>query len=156
MAQTVWNIASGRPAADGIKDIDLVYFQSDDLSARTEAEHECRLRRTFAHLPVKLDVKNEARVHQWYAGVFGYPIAPYGSVAQAIATFPTVATSVGVRRRDGAFEVCAPFGLDDLFARVVRANKRQITRAIYEAKVERWRALWPALKIVPWDGLAGG
>jgi hypothetical protein len=37
----------------------------------------------------------------------------------------------------GEFECCAPFGLDDLFGLVVRPNKRQITRAIYEAKVER-------------------
>jgi hypothetical protein len=41
---------------------------------------------------------------------------------------------VGIR---GEFECCAPFGLDDLFGLVVRPNKRQITRAIYEAKVER-------------------
>src|SRR4029077_1290893 len=44
-----------------------------------------------------------------------------------------------------------PFGLDDLFGLVVRPNKRQITRAIYEAKVDRWRPIWPRLTYLPWE-----
>src|SRR5205085_678791 len=75
IAQTVWNLAFGKPAELGIKDVDLVYFDADDLSPETEAAHEHRLRHMFRHFPVKLDVKNEARVHLWYAARFGYPIA---------------------------------------------------------------------------------
>jgi hypothetical protein len=45
----------------------------------------------------------------------------------------------------------APFGLDDLFGLVVRPNKRQITRAIYKAKVDRWRSIWPWLTFLPWE-----
>jgi hypothetical protein len=56
-----------------------------------------------------------------------------------------------VRRNAGAFSVCAPFGLRDLFAMVVRANKTVVTRAVYEAKVERWSTVWPRLTVVPWD-----
>ena len=41
-------------------------------------------------------------------------------------------------------------GLDDLFGLVVRANKAQITRAIYEAKLARWRQFWPSLRFVAW------
>jgi hypothetical protein len=48
-------------------------------------------------------------------------------------------------------ECCAPFGLDDLFGLLVRPNKRQITRAIYEAKVDRWRPIWPRLTYLPWE-----
>jgi hypothetical protein len=151
IAQTVWNLICEQPAEFGIKDVDLVYFDRDDLSRETEAAHEQRLRGLFRQLPVRLDVKNEARVHLWYQEIFGYPIAPYSSIADAIATFPTTATAVGVRRRDGKFECCAPFGLGDLFALVVRPNKMQITRAIYEAKVARWRSIWPRLTFVPWD-----
>jgi len=151
IAQTVWNLAFGKPAESGIKDVDLVYFDAHDLSPQTEAAHERRLRNLFRHLPVKLDVKNEARVHLWYAARFGYPIAPYSSTEDAIATFPTTATAVGVRRRADLFECCAPFGLDDLFSLVVRPNQRQITRAIYQAKVEWWRTVWPQLAFVPWS-----
>ena len=151
IAQTVWNLAFGKPAESGIKDVDLVYFDAHDLSPQTEAAHERRLRDLFRHLPIRLDVKNEARVHLWYAARFGYPIAPYSSTEEAIASFPTTASAVGVRRRAGRFECCAPFGLDDLFGLVVRPNTRQITRAIYQAKTERWRSVWPQLTFVPWS-----
>src|SRR5437899_6635367 len=58
------------------------------------ASYERRLRDLFQHLPIKLDVKNEARVHLWYEDRFGYAIKPYLSSADAIATFPTTATAV--------------------------------------------------------------
>jgi uncharacterized protein len=151
IAQTIWNLSYGQPAELGLKDIDLVYFDSHDLSLDAEASHETRLRDLFQHLPAKLDVKNEARVRLWYEERFGYAIRPYLSSADAIATFPTTATAIGVRRIHGRFECCAPFGLDDLFDLVVRPNNRQITRAIYEAKVDRWRSSWPRLTFLPWE-----
>jgi uncharacterized protein len=73
-------------------------FDEQDLSFEAEASHERRLRGLFQHLPIKLDVKNEARVHLWYEDRFGPAIKPYSSSADAIATFPTTATAVGVRQ----------------------------------------------------------
>jgi hypothetical protein len=151
IAQTVWNLAFGKPPEFGIKDVDLIYFDAQDLSREAEANNELRLQNLFGKLPIKLDVKNEARVHLWYESAFGYPIAPYSSTTEAIETFPTTATAVGVRRRAGEFECCAPFGLDDLFHLVIRPNKRQITQTIYEAKINRWRPIWPDLTIISWN-----
>jgi hypothetical protein len=96
MAQSIWNLSFGKPAEFGLKDVDLIYFDPQDLSAETEANHERRLRDLFRGLAIKIDVKNEARVHLWYKDHFGYAIEPYSSSADAIATFPTTATSVGV------------------------------------------------------------
>jgi uncharacterized protein len=151
IAQTIWNLGCGRSAELGLKDVDLIYFDDQDLSFDAEASHERRLRDLFRRLPIKLDVKNEARVHLWYEERFGYAIKPYLSSADAIATFPTTATAVGVRRIRGKLECRAPFGLDDLFGLVVRPNKRQITRPIYEAKVDRWRSIWPRLTFLRWE-----
>ena len=151
VAQTVWNIAHGYPAEANIRDIDLIYFDADDLSAESEVSNEARVRGLFADLGVAVDVKNEARVHLWYLAKFGYSIAPYGSAEEAIATFPTTSTAVGVRPHGPQLDICAPFGLDDLLGLVVRPNKVQITRAIYEAKVARWQPCWPELKICDWD-----
>jgi len=151
IAQTIWNLGCGRSAELGLKDVDLIYFDDQDLSFDAEASHERHLRDLFRRLPIKLDVKNEARVHLWYKQRFGYAIKPYLSSADAIATFPTTATAVGVRRNRGKLECSAPFGLDDLFGLVVRPNKRQITRPIYEAKVNRWRSIWPGLTFLPWE-----
>src|SRR6201998_1029555 len=114
IAQRIWNLGHGQPAEFGLKDVDLIYFDEQDLSFEAEVSHERRLRDLFQHLPIKLDVKNEARVHLWYEDRFGYAIKPYLSSADAIATFPTTATAVGVRRIRGEFECCAPFGLEDL------------------------------------------
>jgi hypothetical protein len=151
IAQTIWNLGCGRSAELGLKDVDLIYFDDQDLSFDAEASHGRRLRDLFRRLPIKLDVKNEARVHLWYEERFGYAIKPYLSSADAIATFPTTATAVGVRRIRGKLECRAPFGLDDLFGLVVRPNKRQITRPIYEAKVDRWRSIWPRLTFLRWE-----
>lgn len=151
VAQGVWNALTGRVPAYGLKDIDIVYFDGADLCAEAEAAHEARLRGLFADLPVKLDVKNEARVHLWYRDAFGTAIEPYRSTEDAVASFPTTATSIGVRMQTGNLEICAPFGCDDLLGGIVRANKRQITRDIYERKIARWQPLWPELTYVPWD-----
>ena len=47
IAQTVWNMAFQKPAESGVKDVDVVYFDADDLSAESEAAHERRLRDLF-------------------------------------------------------------------------------------------------------------
>lgn len=151
IAQTVWNHAFGFSPAHGIADIDIVYFDAADLSQEAEAAQAARLRAAFPDLPAAIDVKNEARVHLWYAAKFGYPIAPYASARDAIATFPTTATAIGLQPFAGAWAWHAPYGFADLRACILRPNKTQITRAIYEAKVLRWRAAWPALKVIDWN-----
>jgi uncharacterized protein len=150
IAQTVWNEAFGLPPGHGLSDVDLIYFDATDLSEASETRHAERIRDGFTELPVWIDVKNEARVHLWYARKFGYSIAPYTSATQAITTFPSTTTAVGVQPAESGMLIAAPFGLADLFNLTVRPNMAQITRPIYEAKVARWRAAWPGLTIVDW------
>ena len=104
-----------------------------------------------ADLNIELDVTNQARVHIWYPKQFGYSIQPYRSTEDAIGTWPTTATAIGVRPSGRGLEVWAPFGTDDLFNLVVRPNRVQITPAIYDAKVTRWVARWPSLVVLPWE-----
>jgi uncharacterized protein len=150
VAQTVWNAFHEFDLTFGIKDYDLVYFDHDDLSEQGELDTEQRVAELVSDLGVIVDVTNEARVHVWYEDRFGRPIEPYVSSDAAIATWPTTATSIGVRRSDDALEVCAPFGLDDLFRMIVRPNKRLVTRDVYEAKATRWQAIWPLLTVLGW------
>ena len=149
LAQTVWNDTFGLPATHGISDVDLVYFDTD-LSAGSEARHAERIRALFADLGLWIDVKNEARVHLWYAEKFGNALTPYVSTEDAITTFPTTATAVGVQPRAGGLHVFAPYGLSDLLGAIVRPNKKQITQSVYEAKVKKWQDRWPGLRIVAW------
>ena len=151
IAQTVWNRSFGLPATHGIADIDIVYFDAADLSESAEAEHTSRIRAVFPRLPAGIDVKNEARVHLWYEAKLACSIEPYTSAADAITTFPTSATAVGLRPRPEKWESCAPYGTSDLLGLIVRPNKKQITREIYKAKVNRWIAVWPELTVIDWD-----
>jgi hypothetical protein len=151
LAQTVWNDAFELPAGYGISDVDLVYFDADDLSEDAEAQHLGRICELFSDLPVWIDVKNEARVHLWYQAKFGFAIRSYISTEDAITTFPTTATAIGLQQEKNQLRLFAPYGLTDLLGSIVRANKKQITRPIYEAKLSRWLALWPRLQVVPWD-----
>ncbi|MDP1749288.1 MAG: nucleotidyltransferase family protein, partial [Reyranella sp.] len=48
VAQTIWNVAHRYKPEANIRDIDLVYFDADDLSAEAEAGNEARVRRLFS------------------------------------------------------------------------------------------------------------
>ena len=151
VAQTVWNAKFGFPPDHGIRDVDIVYFDETDLTEESEETEERRIRSLFADLTVQFDVKNEARVHLWYEKKFGRAIPPYRSTEDAVATFPTTATAIGIRPNATSLDVSAPFGLTDLFNLVVRPNKALVTAERYEEKVTRWRDLWPGLDIRPWS-----
>ena len=150
IAQTVWNHYHGFKSSANINDIDVVYFDRSDLSFEKENEVINSVSNYFSHFPIKLDIKNQARVHLWYKDHFGYDITPYKSLEEAVSTWPTTATSIAVNLEKNQPKVIAPFGLTDLFDLIVRPNKKQITAEIYNNKLNRWRTHWPKLKIIPW------
>ena len=151
VAQTVWNLRHGFNPGGGIKDYDLVYFDPDDLSPEAEARVEAGVASRLSGFDVRVDTKNQARVHLWYEQRLGRQIQAYMSTEEAIATWPTTASSIGVRHNHDELVVCAPFGLADLLTMVVRPNKTIVARDVYEEKASRWKARWPMLQIIPWS-----
>ena len=150
VAQTVWNHEHGFDAQHGIKDYDLVYFASEDLSEVAELD---AMNRRASCSPIST-LPSTSRTK---------PVSTSGtsstSDTRARATRQPPTRSRRGRRppprsacgtRDDALEVCAPFGLDDLFGLVVRPNIVLIDEAVYSAKVRRWREIWPRLRIAPW------
>jgi hypothetical protein len=150
ISQTVWNHISGQELTSCIDDLDLVYFDPNDVTYEGENQRVAEAQVLFNDLPIRVDVKNQARVHLWYEQHFGYRIEPYGSVEDAIRSWPTTATCVGVRYEHGDLTVYAPHGLNDLMGMVVRPNKVQVTEEVYVGKAERWKQCWPDLEIKPW------
>ncbi len=149
--QTVWNVISGRDPGEGIRDYDVNYFDGSDLSWEGEDAVIRRAATVFGDLDAEVEVRNEARVHLWYEERFGVACPPYRSTAHAISTFPNCSSCLAVRRAgDGGLEVCAPFGLSDLFAMRCRPNPVLAPREVYEAKTDRWREQWPRLEVHPW------
>jgi uncharacterized protein len=152
VTQTVWNSIFGNEPTYGIDDIDIVYFNNNVVSELAEDTVIKTLSQKLTHIPFHLDIKNQARVHLWYKKKFGFELLPITSVKDAIDRWPTTANSIGLRiDRNNNMEIYAPFGLDDLFSGIVRANKREITEEIYNRKVQKWIKKWPGLKIIPWS-----
>lgn len=151
ITQTVWNYLSGFPSDYGIKDIDFAYYDDSNIDYEHENEFIIIMNEIYKDMKVDFDIKNQARVHLWYESHYGNNIEQYTSLETAISTWPTTATAVGVRMDNGLFKVYAPFGLNDLFGKIVRANKTQVTKEVYEKKAARWLSTWPDLTVIPWD-----
>ncbi|MBN2384617.1 nucleotidyltransferase family protein [bacterium] len=151
LAQTVWNSLFQRTPEYGIEDLDIIYYDNKNLTAENEQEVYEEIKVLLPNIPIKLDIKNQARVHCWYEKKFGYVITQPQSLEEAIGRFPTTATAIGVHTMIGInCHIIAPLGTQDLFSGVVRANKRQITQEIYETKIAKWKRKWPELKILDW------
>jgi hypothetical protein len=127
-----------------IADIDLVYFDADDLTHESEVALERRLGDGW-------DVKNQARVHLWFEARFGTAAEPLTSTTDGIATWPEPATCVGVRlEHDGRLTIAAPHGLDDLLDGIWRTNPVRVTPSEAAARLARKdpHARWPGLQIM--------
>jgi hypothetical protein len=153
--QTVWNIDHGFEPSTGILDYDLFYFDDADLSQRAERTIGGDIARTFAHLPVKIEVSNQARVHLWYEDEFGAPCRAFECCEDGIDAFLAICCCFGVRDTGETLQVYAPHGFDDLFGLVVRPNpartiESSVLSNVYRSKVERWSQVWPRLTIVQW------
>jgi hypothetical protein len=51
---------------------------------------------------------------------------------------------------DERLDVFAPFGLEDIFAMVIRPNYALPNKATHDRKAERAKAVWPELIVIPW------
>lgn len=131
ITNTVWNDISGYPLEYGISDIDIVYYDLEDMKPESEKKLKDILESQIGDFQFKLDVKNQAGVHLWYESKFGFSIKPYLSLEAAIDSWPTTATALGLRQeRNELYTIYAPYHLDDLFSMVVRPNKLMVTREI--------------------------
>jgi hypothetical protein len=107
VAATLWNTVHGYPDGYGIHDVDVVYFDPDQSA---DAEHDMvqQVTATLYACPFPVDVKNQARVHLWYAQRFGHGIRAYTCLEDAVASWPTTATAVAVRAERSGIDVLAP------------------------------------------------
>lgn len=149
ITQTVWNYLLDKPLEYGISDVDIVYYDSD-LSESKEINIIHSVKSNFSNKLYEVDIANEARVHLWYEKAFGKVISPYYSVEEAISTWPTTATSLGVRLEQNELVVFAPYGLNDLYNLTVKPNKKMIDKTIYDKKVKKWQQKWPAIDYKKW------
>jgi uncharacterized protein len=148
--QAVWNAQAGCPPGENVSDYDVFYFDDTDLSYEAEDAVIQRVVRASADLGVKVEVKNQARVHLWYAQRFGTAYPQLGSAKDGIDRFLIAGTCVALGACAGhAGALYAPFGLDDIFAGVLRPNVNNVPGNRYMEKAESYRARWPHLRLIP-------
>jgi hypothetical protein len=146
----VWGQYHGGFDPAAVKDIDVAYFDPEDLTMERDMTAQEILCGVAAGLP--WEATNQAAVHVWYHQYFGGPpVESFASVHDAVATWPETATCVAVRKGPGGVEVCAPYGLADLLDGVWRVNPIRVTPAISRARLERQRlrVRWPRVRVIP-------
>lgn len=149
--QTVWNVMDGRAPGLGIKDYDLFYFDDADLSWEGEDIWIKKMNALLDDLGVDVETRNQARVHLWYEDHFGESYAPLRTQFEGIDRFLSPTCCFGLYQDgDGNPAVYAPFGYDDLFAKVIRRNPAAKGESHYYAKAERWKKEWPSVTVLPW------
>ena len=151
--QTFWNLLSGRPAAENIKDYDVFYFDDADLSWEAEDAVIRRVAPLAERLGIPVEVRNQARVHLWYPARFGDDYPQLHSAKDGMSRYLVRCTCVGIGVADS--EVFAPDGFADLEAGILRINPLLPQPRQWRAKAEHYRARWPWLSIVEEGGGAG-
>lgn len=142
--QTVWNLQSGKPPAENIKDYDIFYFDAADLTKASEEHAQQHADAVLSDLGITVEVANQARVHLWYPDHFGHPYDPLGSSEDGIKRFLVKETCVAVRPG----QCLSPYGLTGLYEGTLTANPLVPHAQLFERKVASYRARWPWLALV--------
>lgn len=148
----VWDTLHQYSNRTPMPDIDVIYFDSKDISEEKEKQLESRLLQLYPHAP--WSVKNQARMHV----VNNVP--PYKNSIEAISKFPETATAIGVKmNRDNKLELASPCGIQDLVNLTVKPTSTFQTSSdrvnIYAKRLreKNWQATWPNIKVVHAEGV---
>lgn len=147
LVQTVWNIRTDRPIDYGIADYDVFYFDPD-TSWEAEDRVIAALQPLAAALGVRIEVRNQARVHLWYADKHGVPYPALTRSIDGIDRFLTRCTQIGLQRTHGGDRLYAPHGVEECTGMIVRPNLTpNFSAQAYREKTARWAVLWPELVV---------
>ncbi len=145
----VWDYLHGYSRPTPLKDVDLAFFDPGDLRPERDVEMQRRLETRLPAIP--WEASNQAAVHLWYAGVFGYAVPPLNSSADGVATWPETVTSIAVRLWPAdRLEIVAPLGLSDLFELILRRNPRRVSVEEYRRRLQE-KAIqekWPQVIVI--------
>lgn len=140
----VWDHLDGRQERSALADVDVLYFDPSDTTRETEGVFEACLRARRPDVP--WEVRNQARMHVRN----GDP--PYASTEDGLRHWLETPTAVAVRlEADDALTVIAPFGVDDLLAKIIRPTPAGLRNlGDFRARVvgHRWLEHWPGVTLI--------
>lgn len=145
---TVWNYLHDFPTTAHQKDVDVIYFDVNDLKGMRESDSENMLKKKI--LSLNWEVVNQARAHLFDHASTKRPSVK--SSSESIAYWSETPTCVGIRLElDDSLTVCAPHGLADLMNLIVRPIPQPYqSRPLYEKRIseKNWSKQWPKLRIL--------
>lgn len=142
----VWDKLHNYTYRTELGDIDVFYFDSEELSKEKELEIENNL--THLVHNVNWSVKNQARMHLHDDN------KPYINLTDAISKFPETASAVCVRMDSNQNLIfLAPFGFNDLFELKIvptpncKQNKKTYDKYLKRQLQKKWQIIWPLLTV---------
>ena len=139
--QTIWNYYDSKPLNYGIKDIDIIYYDSSNISKDNEQELENKIINHFKELNMnyEFDVHNEARMHPWKKENENKNIDQYKNSEDAIDQWIATVHAVGITKENNEIKLYAPYGLSDIFSKTIRPIKHKAnSKELYEKKAKSW------------------
>ena len=152
--QTIWNYYDNKDLNYGIKDIDVIYYDNSNITVEKDLKYYELIKEYVDKKGYKygVDVSNEARMHLYRKKKYGIETKPYKSSEDAIKRWLATINCVGIRKENGKYKVYAPYGLDDIFNKIVRPlKKEENAKDIYYEKVKSWQERFDNLKVIDWE-----
>lgn len=135
----VWDRLHGTEFSTPLNDIDLIHYDTNDTSEKSDKEYESILTDKINR---PWSVKNQARMHLRNNDI------PYLSTCDAMSYWVEIETAIGVRLRENReIEIVAPFGLESLFEFTVTLNAKRPKLKDFEYRINSkgWLRKWPRL-----------
>lgn len=151
--QTIWNYYDNKPLNYGIKDIDIIYYDSSNVSKDSEKQLENKIIDFFQkqNLNYEFDVHNEARMHLWKKENENKNIDQYKNSEDAIDQWIATVHAIGITKENNNIKIYAPYGLSDIFSRTIRPIKHKAnSKELYDKKVASWKNRFNNLNIIEW------
>ncbi len=143
LRNAIWDAIEGNDSPP-TRDVDLVYFNSDDIEPETDWAYDEQLRAKFPF--ADWEVRNQARMH--YVNDF----APYTSTEDGIAHWVETATCVAVKLQNDKLRYLFCHGTEDLFglvARPIPPFRTPKLLPVFHKRIEKkhWLEKWPHLRV---------
>lgn len=151
--QTIWNYYDKKDLNYKVKDVDIVYYDKENLDKDKEEKLEKQIEDYFSSKGInyKFDVHNEARMHLWKKENENNNIDQYKNSEDAIYQWIATAHAIGITKENGKIKVYAPYGLSDIFSRTIRPIKHKYnSKELYDKKVDSWKKRFDNLTIIEW------
>ncbi|MDG5789256.1 nucleotidyltransferase family protein [Evansella sp. AB-P1] len=142
----IWDTLHGFPTRTPLPDVDVIYFDPENIDEQHEKELEAKLCSILPETP--WSVKNQARMHK------RNNLPPYKDSVDAMSKFPETATALGAKlNEEGEVILAAPCGIEDAIQLQVKPTtfftETTERTEIYEQRIHKknWKAIWHKLEI---------